>query len=69
VLLCAGKKPLTRVIIIATLSQLTATFLVGLTLFLAAWLHARYLRRQGWAEARLIWEDVPEALADLGLQD
>jgi hypothetical protein len=80
-----GKKPLTSVIgtylaavfflapalsiIIATLSQLTVTFLFGLTLFLAAWLRARYLRRQGWGEARLIWEDVPEALADLGLKD
>jgi hypothetical protein len=80
-----GKKPLTSVIgkymaavfflapalsiIIATLSQLTATFLLGLTIFLTAWLRARYLRRQGWGEARLIWEDVPEALADLGLKD
>jgi hypothetical protein len=80
-----GKKPLTSLvgrylaavfflapalsIIVATLSQLTATFLFGLTLFLAAWLRARYLRRQGWGEARLIWEDVPEALADLGLKD
>jgi len=49
--------------------QLTATFLFGLTLFLTAGLRARYLRRQGWGEARLIWEDVPEALADLGLKD
>ena len=80
-----GKKPLTSAvgrylaalfllapafsIIIATVSQLTATFLSGLTLFLAAWLRARYLRRKGWGEARLMWEDVPEALADLGLKD
>jgi hypothetical protein len=80
-----GKKPLTSVIgsymaavfflapalsiIIAALSQLTATFLFGLTLFLAAWLGARRQRRQGWGDAKLIWEDVPEALADLGLKD
>ena len=56
-------------IIIAALSQLTATFLFGLTLFLAAWLGARRQRRQGWGESKLIWEDLPEALADLGLKD
>ena len=79
-----GKKPLTTVIgkylaavffpapvsiIIATLSQLTAAFLLGLIPFLAAWLRARYLRRQRWGEARLIREDVPETLANLGLKD
>jgi hypothetical protein len=80
-----GKKPLTSVIgtylaavfflapalsiIIAALSQLTVTFLFGLTFFLAAWLGARRQRRQGWGESKLIWEDLPEALADLGLKD
>jgi hypothetical protein len=55
-------------VLIAAYSQLPATFaIIGLA-FAAAWLWMRHLRRQGWGEARLIYEDSPDAMADLGLK-
>jgi hypothetical protein len=55
-------------VLIASFSQLPATFAILVSVFAAAWLRMRYLRRQGWGEANLIYEDSPDAMADLGLK-
>jgi hypothetical protein len=55
-------------VLIASFSQLPATFAFLASLFAIAWLYMRHLRRQGWGESKLIYEDSPEAMADLGLK-
>lgn len=55
-------------VLIASFSQLPATFVFLVSIFAVAWLRIRYLRRQGWGEAKLIYEDTPDAMADLGLK-
>ena len=55
-------------IIIATVSQMAALFAFFAAAFGALWLWVRRERRQGWGEAKLIYEDDPGALADLGLE-
>jgi hypothetical protein len=39
------------------------------TLFLAAWWKARSLRREGWGEAKLMWEDTSAGITDLGIHE
>jgi hypothetical protein len=55
-------------VLIASFSQLPATFAILVVVFAAAWLSMRHLRRQGWGEANLMYEDSPDAMADLGLK-
>ena len=55
--------------IVAGLSQMTEIFLLCFTLFTALWLGARKRRRDGWGEAKLLYEDPGEAVADLGIKD
>jgi hypothetical protein len=55
-------------ILIATVSQMTGLFAVFAAGFGAFWLWTRRQRRQGWGEAKLIYEDDAEKLPDLGLQ-
>ncbi len=52
-------------VLTAVYSQIPATFAVVAAAFTAAWLRMRYLRRQGWGETRLIYEDDPLALLSL----
>jgi len=54
--------------IIAGVSQMTEVFLVFLAIFGAVWLWARRRRREGWGESRLIYEDLDDAVADLGIK-
>lgn len=55
-------------IIISTASRLTVAYFIYLAMFVAVWVWARRFRRDGWGEARMLYEDVPEALPDLGLR-
>jgi hypothetical protein len=55
-------------IIIATVSQITALFFFFFAAFTALWLWLRRERRQGWGQAKLIYDDDPAALGDLGLR-
>ncbi len=55
-------------IIVAAVSQLTGLFVPFAAAFAAVWVWARRNRRQGWGEAKLIYNDDPDALADLGLK-
>jgi putative ABC transport system permease protein len=51
------------------MSQFTVVFLIYLVPFAGMWLWARKSRREGWGEARLIYEDPGDSLADLGIKD
>jgi hypothetical protein len=55
-------------IIIATVSQMTTLFAFFMAALGAFWLWVRRERRQGWGEAKLIYDDNPENLPDLGLR-
>jgi putative ABC transport system permease protein len=56
-------------IIIATYSQMTELFLFFLAMAGSIWIWARWRRREGWGDARLIYEDLPDALPNLGIRD
>jgi hypothetical protein len=56
-------------IMIAVASQFAELFLFYAAMFVGAWLFARRRRRDGWGEARLIYEDVPGAMPDLGIRE
>lgn len=55
--------------IIVTLSEMWETFLIGLVPFAALWLWARKFRRDGWGEARLLYEDRVEIVPSLGINE
>jgi hypothetical protein len=55
-------------IIISTASRMTAPFLIYLSMFVGVWIWARRFRRDGWGEAPMLYEDLPDALPDLGLR-
>ena len=55
--------------IVAATSQLTEVFLIYLVFFAGAWLWARKQRREGWGEAKLIYEDRQDLVADLGIKE
>jgi Zn-dependent protease with chaperone function len=55
-------------IVIATVSQMIALFAFFAAALTALWIWVRRERRQGWGEAKLIYDDDPEALANLGLK-
>jgi predicted permease len=54
---------------IAGASHMPVVFFLYAAPFVAAWLWARRRRREGWGEAKLIYEDPQEAVADLGIKD
>jgi len=56
-------------VMIAAASRITGIFVVYLAIFLALWIWLRRRRREGWGEARLLYEDLGEALLDLGIKD
>lgn len=55
-------------IIISTASRLGAVFLIYLGMFGAVWFGLRRFRRDGWGEAPILYEDLPDALPNLGLK-
>jgi fatty acid desaturase len=55
-------------IIISTASRMTVPFLIYLSMFVGVWIWARRFRRDGWGEAPMLYEDLPDALPDLGLR-
>jgi hypothetical protein len=56
-------------ILVATLSQMAELFYFGAPLLAGVWLWLRHRRREGWGESRLIYEDVPSVVTDLGIRD
>ncbi len=67
VLLCLIVPLLAR--IIAAVSQVTQMFVVYFPIFLVVWIWLRKLRRDGWGEAKLLYEDLDEVVPDLGIKD
>jgi hypothetical protein len=79
-----GKKPLAAIvgrylaaiyflapalsIVIATVSQMAGLFAFFTAALTALWLWLRRERKQGWGEAKLIYDDDPEVLSNLGLR-
>jgi len=79
-----GKKPLVGVlakyiamlgvvvpiltVIIATAARFAPLFIMCLAGFAGAWLKARAIRREGWGQAKLLYEDS-EALTSLGIKE
>ena len=55
-------------ILVATVSQMIALFVPFAAGFASLWLWMRRRRREGWGEAKLIYEDDSEKLVDLGLR-
>ncbi len=54
---------------IATSSAFAPLFPIYLANFGAIWIWLRRLRREGWGDAKLIYEDLPDVVTDLGIKD
>lgn len=55
--------------IISVVTMLPEVFLAYLLVMMACWLWLRRLRKDGWGEANLIYEDIAWALPDLGVRE
>ena len=55
-------------ILIATLAQLREIFFVAAVVLTVGWLWLRARRRDGWGESKLIYDDLPAIVSDLGLR-
>jgi len=56
-------------VMIATASALWFLHPFYFVNFGAIWFWLRRLRREGWGEARLLYEDLPGVVTDLGIRD
>jgi len=56
-------------VIIAAAARFTPLFVVFGVAFSAGWWKLRAMRREGWGEARLMYEDTPAEVLDLGISD
>jgi hypothetical protein len=50
-------------------SEFIELFAVYLVFFGGIWIWARIRRRDGWGEAKLLYEDLPEGVPDLGIHE
>jgi putative ABC transport system permease protein len=56
-------------VMVAVTSQMTELFFLFLPVFAGLWLWLRKLRRDGWGETKLIYEDMPAVVSDLGIKE
>ena len=56
-------------VMIAVGSQVLFLFPIYLAMFGGLWIWLRRRRREGWGEAKLIYEDVPAVVTDLGIRE
>ena len=56
-------------VLISAAADFPPLFPFYLVFFAAIWIWARKRRRDGWGEDRLLYEELPEALPDLGIAD
>ena len=50
-------------------SEFTGTFLITGPVLAAVWMWARLRRLEGWGEAKLLYEDLPSSMPDLGIRE
>jgi hypothetical protein len=55
-------------ILIAAMAQMKEVFGVAAIALTAGWLWMRARRREGWGESKLLYEDLPAVVVDLGLR-
>jgi len=55
-------------ILIASMAQMKEVFWFGAAALAVLWLWMRSRRREGWGESKLLYEDLPAVVADLGLR-
>ena len=56
-------------VMIATATEIPFMFPVLLADFGGIWIWLRRRRREGWGEAKLIYEDLPAVVTDLGIKE
>ncbi|HWB97889.1 MAG TPA: ABC transporter permease, partial [Bryobacteraceae bacterium] len=56
-------------LMIAVASQVAFLFCIYLVMFGGLWIWLRRRRREGWGEAKLIYEDSPVVVTELGIQE
>ena len=56
-------------VVIAAASRFWPLFPFYLLNFGALWIWLRRRRREGWGEAKLIYEDLPAVVTDLGIKE
>jgi putative ABC transport system permease protein len=56
-------------VMIAVASQVAFLFVVYLAIFGGLWIWLRRRRREGWGEAKLMYEDLPAVVTDLGIKE
>jgi hypothetical protein len=60
--------PILSVVIVVVI-QVSFLFPILLAIFGGLWIFLRIRRREGWGEAKLIYEDLPAVVADLGIKE
>jgi hypothetical protein len=55
--------------VIVVAIQVSFLFPVFLAIFGGLWILLRIRRREGWGEAKLMYEDAPAVVTDLGIKD
>ena len=60
--------PILSVVIVAAI-QVSFLFPIFLAIFGGLWIFLRIRRREGWGEAKLIYEDLPAVVANLGIKE
>jgi len=56
-------------VMIAAAARFLPLFVIFATGFGAGWWKLRSMRREGWGEARLMYEDTPAEVLDLGISE
>ena len=56
-------------VVIATAARFAPLFWIYLAGFAGLWLKMRATRREGWGEAKILYEDPGDAVADLGIKE
>jgi hypothetical protein len=55
--------------VIVAAIQVSFLFPILLAIFGGLWIFLRIRRREGWGEAKLMYEDLPAVVADLGIKE
>jgi len=56
-------------LVVRALSEFMGVFLIYFPAFVAIWIWARRRRRQGWGESKILYDDVPGDMPNLGIRE